>query len=292
MSISVVIGAIELGLIYAVMGMGVYLSFRVLNIPDLTIDGSFTCGCAAGAVCTMASHPYLGMGAAFVCGMLCGLVTGILITRFRIQPILSGILTMTALYSVNLRIQSGKPNISMFGQKTIFTEIQDLLGKDAGSIVMIIFILAVVCFVLYLFLNTQLGLSMRATGSNEAMVRASSINADQMKVIGLALANGIIAFAGALLAQYQGFADVSSSSGKMVLGLASIIVGEAFFGHRTIIRSITSVIVGSLIYRFLLTFALQFGLNASDLNLFSAALVALSISLPYMKKRRKNYARS
>lgn len=292
MSISVVIGAIELGLIYAVMGMGVYLSFRVLNIPDLTIDGSFTCGCAAGAACTMASHPYLGMGAAFVCGMLCGLVTGILITRFRIQPILSGILTMTALYSVNLRIQGGKPNISMFGQKTIFTEIQDLLGKDAGSIVMIIFILAVVCFVLYLFLNTQLGLSMRATGSNEAMVRASSINADQMKVIGLALANGIIAFAGALLAQYQGFADVSSSSGKMVLGLASIIVGEAFFGHRTIIRSITSVIVGSLIYRFLLTFALQFGLNASDLNLFSAALVALSISLPYMKKRRKNYARS
>ena len=292
MSISVVIGAIELGLIYAVMGMGVYLSFRVLNIPDLTIDGSFTCGCAAGAVCTMASHPYLGMGAAFVCGMLCGLVTGILITRFRIQPILSGILTMTALYSVNLRIQGGKPNISMFGQKTIFTEIQDLLGKDAGSIVMIIFILAVLCFVLYLFLNTQLGLSMRATGSNEAMVRASSINADQMKVIGLALANGIIAFAGALLAQYQGFADVSSSSGKMVLGLASIIVGEAFFGHRTIIRSITSVIVGSLIYRFLLTFALQFGLNASDLNLFSAALVALSISLPYMKKRRKNYARS
>ncbi len=292
MSISVVIGAIELGLIYAVMGMGVYLSFRVLNIPDLTIDGSFTCGCAAGAVCTMASHPYLGMGAAFVCGMLCGLVTGILITRFRIQPILSGILTMTALYSVNLRIQGGKPNISMFGQKTIFTEIQDLLGKDTGSIVMIIFILAVVCFVLYLFLNTQLGLSMRATGSNEAMVRASSINADQMKVIGLALANGIIAFAGALLAQYQGFADVSSSSGKMVLGLASIIVGEAFFGHRTIIRSITSVIVGSLIYRFLLTFALQFGLNASDLNLFSAALVALSISLPYMKKRRKNYARS
>lgn len=286
------IGAIELGLIYAVMGMGVYLSFRVLNIPDLTIDGSFTCGCAAGAVCTMASHPYLGMGAAFVCGMLCGLVTGILITRFRIQPILSGILTMTALYSVNLRIQGGKPNISMFGQKTIFTEIQDLLGKDAGSIVMIIFILAVVCFVLYLFLNTQLGLSMRATGSNEAMVRASSINADQMKVIGLALANGIIAFAGALLAQHQGFADVSSSSGKMVLGLASIIVGEAFFGHRTIIRSITSVIVGSLIYRFLLTFALQFGLNASDLNLFSAALVALSISLPYMKKRRKNYARS
>lgn len=286
------IGAIELGLIYAVMGMGVYLSFRVLNIPDLTIDGSFTCGCAAGAVCTMASHPYLGMGAAFVCGMLCGLVTGILITRFRIQPILSGILTMTALYSVNLRIQGGKPNISMFGQKTIFTEIQDLLGKNTGSIVMIIFILAVVCFVLYLFLNTQLGLSMRATGSNEAMVRASSINADQMKVIGLALANGIIAFAGALLAQYQGFADVSSSSGKMVLGLASIIVGEAFFGHRTIIRSITSVIVGSLIYRFLLTFALQFGLNASDLNLFSAALVALSISLPYMKKRRKNYARS
>ena len=281
MSISVVIGAIELGLIYAVMGLGVYLSFRVLNLPDLTIDGSFTCGCAAAAVCTVAGHPYLGFVGAFLCGSLCGLTTGFLMTKLRIQPILAGILTMTALYSVNLRIQGGRPNISMFGMRTIFTDMQSLIGED---------VLVLLGLVLYLFLHTQLGLSLRATGSNEAMVRASSINADRMKLIGLALANGIIACSGALLAQYQSFADVSSSTGKMVLGLASIIVGEAFFGHRTILRGMLSVVAGSLIYRFLLTFALQFGMSASDLNLFSALLVALAISLPYIKKRRRAHA--
>lgn len=158
--------------------------------------------------------------------------------------------------------------------------------------IVIVGMLTAVAVILYLFLHTQLGMGMRATGSNEAMVRASSINADRMKILGLALANGIIALAGGLLAQYQSFADVNSSTGKMVLGLASIIVGEAFFGHRTILRSFISVIVGSIIYRFLLTFALQFGLSASDLNLFSAALVAIAISLPFLKKRRKPYARS
>ena len=158
--------------------------------------------------------------------------------------------------------------------------------------IVIVGMLTAVAVILYLFLHTQLGMGMRATGSNEAMVRASSISADRMKILGLALANGIIALAGGLLAQYQSFADVNSSTGKMVLGLASIIVGEAFFGHRTILSSFISVIVGSIIYRFLLTFALQFGLSASDLNLFSAALVAIAISLPFLKKRRKPYARS
>lgn len=290
MSVSVMMGALELGLIYAIMGLGVYVSFRILNIPDLTIDGSFTCGCAAAAICTVSAHPYLGLAAAFACGALCGCVTALLMTKLHIQPILAGILTMTALYSVNLRIQGGKPNISMFGKQTIFTDAQQLFGKDAADLVVIVIVLLLLAVLLYLFLNTQLGLSMRATGSNEAMVKASSINADRMKLLGLALANGIIALSGAILAQYQSFADVSSSTGKMVLGLASIIVGEAFFGHRTIIRSLLSVIAGSLIYRFLLTFALQFGMSASDLNLFSAALVAIAISLPYIKKRRKPHA--
>ena len=292
MGASVLIGALELGLLYAIMGFGVYLSFRVLNIPDLTIDGSFTCGCAAAAMCTLAAHPYLGLAAAFLCGMCCGLVTGLLMTKLHIQPILSGILTMTALYSVNLRIQGGLPNVSLFGRETIFTQAQEIFGREAASMIVIVGMLTAVAVILYLFLHTQLGMGMRATGSNEAMVRASSISADRMKILGLALANGIIALAGGLLAQYQSFADVNSSTGKMVLGLASIIVGEAFFGHGTILRSFISVIVGSIIYRFLLTFALQFGLSASDLNLFSAALVAIAISLPFLKKRRKPYARS
>ncbi len=290
MSVSVMIGALELGLIYAIMGLGVYVSFRILNIPDLTIDGSFTCGCAAAAICTINAHPYLGLGAAFLCGAMCGIVTALLMTKLHIQPILAGILTMTALYSVNLRIQGGKPNISMFGKETIFTVAQQVFGKESGDLIVILLVLTFFALLLYLFLNTQIGLSMRATGSNESMVKASSINADSMKLLGLALANGIIAFSGAFLAQYQSFADVSNSTGKMVLGLASIIVGEAFFGHRTIVRSLLSVVGGSLIYRFLLTFALQFGMSASDLNLFSAALVAIAISLPYVKKRRKSHA--
>lgn len=185
-------------------------------------------------------------------------------TKLHIQPILSGILTMTALYSVNLRIQGGLPNVSLFGRETIFTQAQEIFGREAASMIVIVGMLTAVAVILYLFLHTQLGMGMRATGSNEAMVRASSISADRMKILGLALANGIIALAGGLLAQYQSFADVNSSTGKMVLGLASIIVGEAFFGHRTILRSFISVIVGSIIYRFLLTFALQFGLSASD----------------------------
>lgn len=290
MNAIIALDAVELGLLYAVMGFGVYLSFRVLNVPDLTIDGSFVCGCAAGAVCTLAAHPYLGLGTAFICGMGCGAISALLINKLHIQPILSGILTMTALYSINLRIQGGKPNLSLIGQETIFTQARRLFGMERSALLVIALILAIVALLLYWFLHTQLGLALRATGSNEAMVRASNISAEHMKLLGLALANGVIAFAGALLAQYQMFADVNSGSGKMVLGLASVIAGEAFFGRRTIARGFLSVISGSLLYRFLITFALQFGLNAGDLNLFSAVLVAAAISLPYWKKRRNRHA--
>ena len=286
MSIVILQEAIELGMIFAIMSFGVFLSFRVLNIPDLTIDGSFTTGCAVSAICTLAGHPVLGIFAAFICGGLAGMVTGLLQTKCKIQPLLAGILTMTALYSINLKIMSGQPNISVFGLTTIFTPLQSVFF-DYTKLVIIMAVLIILIMLLYAFLKTQLGMSLRATGDNEAMVRASSINSDAMKLLGILIAKAIVAFAGGIFAQYQKFADVSGGVGMMVVGLASIIVGEAFFRRKTLPFQFLAVFFGAIAYRFILTFALQFGVGASDLNLFSAILVALAISLPYLKKNKK-----
>lgn len=288
MSIDVIMDAIMLGMIFAIMSFGVYISFRVLNIPDLTIDGSFTTGCAASAVCCIAGYPWLGLVMALMTGGLAGVVTGFLQTKGKIQPLLAGILTMTALYSINLKIMSGKPNISTFGLDTIFTPFKDFGTYYKG--VLIFGILVILIIALYAFLKTQLGMSLRATGDNEAMVRASSINSDFMKIMGIALANAIVALAGGIFAQYQNFADVSGGIGMMVIGLASIIVGEAFFRRRTLVYHFLAVVVGAIIYRFILTIALQYGVASTDLKLVSALLVALAISLPQLMKRRKHHA--
>ena len=280
MSLAVLQDAIELGMIFSIMSLGVFLSFRVLNIPDLTIDGSFTTGCAISAIIAQMGHPFLGVFMAFVLGAMAGGITGILQTKCRIQPLLAGILTMTALYSINLKIMGGQPNISIFGKTTIFTPLKGIFGANTKAFVILV-ILLFLMILLYAFLKTQLGMSLRATGDNEAMVRASSINSDAMKIMGITLANALVAFA-----------DVSGGVGMMVVGLASIIVGEAFFRKKTLPFQFAAVISGAIIYRFILTFALQFGIGASDLNLFSAILVALAISLPYVKgkKRRRKHA--
>lgn len=285
MSLAILQDALELGMIFSIMSLGVLISFRILNIPDLTIDGSFTSGCAVSVIFTQAAHPFLGIGAAFLCGGLAGAITGALQTKGRIQPLLAGILTMTALYSVNLRIMSGQPNISVFGMDTIFAPFKDVLQGHAKLVVLMVLLL-VCCVILFLFLKTQIGMSLRATGDNEAMVRASSINAEIMKVLGLVLANAFVAMAGGVFAQYQSFADISSGTGMMVVGLASIIVGEAFFRKKTLLFSFFAVVFGAILYRMILTLALQLGIEANDLNLFSAALVALAISLPYLRKKR------
>ena len=291
MSLAVLQDAIELGMIFSIMSLGVFLSFRVLNIPDLTIDGSFTTGCAISAIIAQMGHPFLGVFMAFVLGAMAGGITGILQTKCRIQPLLAGILTMTALYSINLKIMGGQPNISIFGKTTIFTPLKGIFGANTKAFVILV-ILLFLMILLYAYLKTQLGMSLRATGDNEAMVRASSINSDAMKIMGITLANALVAFAGGIFAQYQNFADVSGGVGMMVVGLASIIVGEAFFRKKTLPFQFAAVISGAIIYRFILTFALQFGIGASDLNLFSAILVALAISLPYVKgkKRRRKHA--
>lgn len=285
MSLTIILKAIELGLIFSILSLGVYISFRVLNVPDLTVDGSFATGCAVCAVMTIAGHPYLGLLLAFVAGGLCGMVTAFLQTKMHMQPLLAGILTMVALYSINLRIMSGAPNISLFSTNTLFTLI------DSELLILLIFSL-VIGFVLFGFFKTNLGLMLRATGDNEVMVRSSSINVDRMKFIGMALSNGIVALSGALLAQYQNFADINSGTGMMVLGLAGIIIGEAILRKRTIGFGIASAIIGACIYRLLYQFALQFGIPATDMNLMSAILVAITISLPYLKRKGVKHVRA
>lgn len=287
---TIVLGAIELGCIFGILSLGVFLSFRILNIPDLTIDGSFTTGCAVSAVLSMNGHYMLGLLLGVIAGGLCGLVTGLLQTKAKIQPILSGILTMSALYSVNLRILGNQPNVSIYGYDTIFTEMKDATGLGFSNLIVLMILIAVLVVVLNLFFKTQLGLSLRATGDNEAMVRASSINADMMKMIGLVMANALVALSGGVLTQYQGSCAITGGTGMMVIGLASVIVGEAFLHRSSVSSKLISAVIGAVIYRFLLTLALQAGIEANDLKLLSAVLVVIAISLPLLKKGRKYHA--
>lgn len=289
MSLYTIFGAFDLGCIFAILSLGLFISYKVLNIADMTVDGSFALGCAISGVLTVAGHPFLAILAGTLGGCLAGIVSGTLQTRFKIQSILAGILTMTALYSINLRILGNAPSLSLFGADTIFTPIESY-GRIATSLCLLI-ILIVLSLGLIYFLKTLLGLSLRATGDNETMVRASSINTDQMKIIGLAIANSFVGLAGAIMAQYQCFADVTSGTGTLVIALASIILGEAFLNKTRIEFKVLSVCFGALFYRYLLTFALQLGFNASDLKLLSAILVAIAISLPSLTKRGDKHAR-
>lgn len=284
----IVIGAFELGGIFALLALGCYISFNVLDIPDLTVDGSFTTGCAVSAVVTTASAPGMGMVLAFVAGCLAGLVTGLLMTKLHINEILSGILTQTALYSVNLRIMHQTPNIALLDKKTIFSGLSFLDPYD--KIILIYLIVAVIAIAMNYFLKTQLGLALRACGDNEDMVRASSIDTDKMKMIGLALANGLVGLSGALYTQQQGYADITSGIGMMVIGLASIIIGQTFIRSTRISLTLLAAVIGAIIYRFILTIAISFGVPSGDLNLLSSAIVVLAIAVPILKRRKKRHA--
>ncbi|OUQ84243.1 ABC transporter permease [Massilimicrobiota sp. An105] len=285
MNMIVIIGALELGGIFAIMSLGLYLSYKILNLPDLTVDGSFTLGCAVSAVLTLSGHPYLALCAAFIAGMLAGLVTGLLTTKLKIASLLAGILTMTGLYSINLKIMNDSPNLSLFGSTTIFTPLTNF--EPYSQFLLIIMFVAVIFGVLYYFLKTQLGLALRACGDNEDMVKASSINADLMKILGLSLSNGLVALSGSIYAQHQSFADSQSGTGMMVIGLASIIIGMAFIKKDQIHYQLLAVTIGAFIYRGILTLALQMGIPSTDLKLLSALLVVLALILTKLKIRRK-----
>ena len=275
------IGAVELGLIYAVMALGVYLTFRILNFPDLTVDGSFTTGAATAAILiTGGTHPAVATLAAGVAGLAAGVITGLLHTKGGINPLLAGILTQIGLYSINLRIMGGA-NVPLLREDTLLTPLREigLLGT-AYSIAIFAALVVVVKVLLDWFLHTDTGLAMQATGDNEEMIRSFGVNTDRTKILGLALSNGLVGLCGALVAQLQGFADISMGIGLIIAGLASVILGQAVFGSRVIIISTLAVALGSVLYRVTIQIALQVGLDPNDMKLVSAVLVVIALVLP------------
>ncbi len=276
-------GACAQGIIWGIMAVGVYLTFKVLDLADLTVDGSFGTGGAVLVVCTIAGmNIWLAMLLAFLAGCIAGLVTGILHTKFGIPAILAGILTQLALYSVNLRIISGRANVALnIDEYGILVSLRyipkSILVGGAFALVII--------GLLYWFFGTELGTGVRATGCNEAMARANGINTGFNKVLGLVLSNGIVALSGGLLAQYQGFADINMGRGAIVIGLAAVIIGDVIFGKlfKNFALRLLAAVLGGVIYYIVIQLVLQMGLNANDLKLFSALVVALFLGVPYWK---------
>ena len=280
-----IIGSLQLGLLYGILALGIYISFRILSVPDLTTEGSFAFGLSVSAAVTAMGHPILAIPAAMLAGALAGGITGILQTTFMVHPILAGIITMSGLYSVNLFIMGGASNLSLVRIDTIFKLIPGLSKQDAQTVLSFVACLLAL-ILLILFFRTHIGMCIRAVGDNDEMVRASSINVDACKVLAFCLSNAVIALSGALIAQYQGYADISSSSGILVIGLASVIIGEAVFGRRNVTIGFISSVVGSLIYRIIIALATKYSpLPAYMLKLLSAIIVGFALSLPAMRLR-------
>lgn len=284
MSLYSFLSAIELGLIYSLMVLGLFLSYRVLNIPDLTVDGSFTLGAAVAVVMTLSGHPILGLFAAILAGAAAGFLTAFLQTKMKIQPILAGIITMTALYSINLMVMDDKANVPITQQESIYTAFGSLVGKQAQGMVLSMLILILAGAAMVLFLKTPFGLSVRATGDNESMVRSSSINADLTKTAGLMGANACVALSGAMIAHYNCYAEVRMGIGMVVIGLASFIIGEIAVGifvkRKGVLSGVIAAAVGSILYRLIIAQALELNFSSSSLKLITAIIVALAMSYP------------
>jgi len=285
MSLLVFSGSVEQGLIYGLVALALLVSYRVLDIADLTVDGSFTLGAGASAMLVLAGHPLLGLLVAPLAGALAGVVTALLQTKCKVAPILAGIITMTALYSINLMVMGGRSNLQLLRTETVFTAVRALLGDNVGPLVLLAVLDIAVCALLGLFLRTRTGLAVRATGDNPAMVRASSINPAVTTLIGLAIANALVGLAGGLIAQYQQFTEVGGGTGTVVLGLASLIIGEVITGRSSMPRRLAGAIVGAIVYRLILALALSASVTPQNLKLVSAIIVAAAISAPAIKQR-------
>lgn len=306
-------GAVESGIIYAIMALGVYLTFRILDFPDLTVDGSFVTGAAVAAISIIHGvPPIVASLLALVAGFLAGCITGLLHTKGKVNPLLSGILMMTALYSINLRILD-KPTVSFLNETTFFKQVQSVWEKtEIDSLIngllnsvgltqvpktwaiigVMLMITLIVKLLTDFFLKTEVGLALRATGDNKKMVRSFSANTDSLIILGVGLSNALVAFAGGLIAQHGGFADVGMGIGMIIIGLASVIIGEAIFGTKTIARATLAVIGGAIIYRMVVTLALRVDfLETGDMKLITAVLVIASLVLPNMLKSRKEKKR-
>lgn len=282
------IAALDLGLIYGLMALGVYLTFRILDFADLTIDSSFTTGAAACAVVLLAGgSPWVASAAGFVVGLFAGLITGLLNTAGKIHPLLAGILTQIGLYSINLRIM-GRANLPIRRVETLFTGLRQarLIGTWV-SVGILLIVLLVACAVVIWFLSTNLGLALRATGDNEEMARSQGVNTDAAKLVGLALSNGLVSLSGALIAQYQGFADISMGIGLIIAGLASVIIGTAVLPTGRVWVAVLAVVGGSVAYRAIIQAALMIpGFDPNDMKLLSAVIVVIFLIVPRWKNFR------
>lgn len=279
--------ALELGFLYALVAIALFLSFRILDIADLTTDGSFILGAAVSVTMTAAGHPYLGIAAAFFAGTCAGGVTAILQTKLGVPSILAGIVTNTGLYTVNLMVMGWSSNISLLKSETIFTLFESAeTGGKYADVILAFTVTAVVGILLFLFLRTRLGLSIRATGNNITMVQASSINPALMITIGLCIANGITALSGAMVGQYQSAADINGGTGIVVIGLACLIIGETVLGRRTVVKGVIAAVIGSVIYRLIYAIVLYTKIvPVQGLKLITAIVVALAIAFPTIKKQ-------
>jgi len=303
---TLLIGSVTIGLILAMLALGIFISFRIFDFPDITAEGSFTFGAAIAAAGIIAGlNPLLATLLAFIGGSLAGMITGFLHTRFKINPLLAGILVMTALYSVNLHVM-GRSNLPLLSETTLFSWFdqlsQSLSGEDAKSMILgwevpsknlwtmlfCLLMISVISTIIWWFFRTRLGTAMRATGDNQQMIRALGVNTKLMIVAGIALSNGLIALSGALLAQFQGFADVQMGIGMLVWGLASVIIGEALIAEKSLGLLITGAVLGSVLFRLLVAIALRWGMNPNDLKLITAVFVFLALILPgFMKGIKK-----
>lgn len=287
-------GALGQGILWGIMGLGIYLTFRILDIADLSVDGTFALGgCTCAALMVRAGiNPYLAVLLSTAAGMAAGFITGILYTKCEIPAILAGILTQLGLYSINLRIMD-KSNTPFLKVDTIFKQLVDATGLPQNWVSLLAG--CVVAFalvgVLYWFFGTELGSAIRATGTNENMARSQGMNTNTYKILGLALSNGMVALSGALVSQHQGYADVKQGMGAIVIGLASIIIGEVILGHKTNFAiKLIAVLAGSCIYRIIVAVVLQMGLSTDDLKLLTAILVALALSIPVLLEKRRRAA--
>jgi putative ABC transport system permease protein len=302
---TLLIGALTLGLILALLALGVYVSFRIFNIPDMTAEGTVTLGASvAAAMMIHGYNPVLATAAAVIAGMLAGAVTGIVATRCKINALLSGILVMTGLYSVNLHVM-GRSNLPLLEVKTLATYAEDFGARifagnadldvagwavsvrDASILLSVLIFVVAVCVLLYFFFRTNMGTAMRATGDSPDMIRALGVSVDNSTIFGLAMSNGLIALCGAMIAQYQGFADVQMGIGMVVLGIASVIIGEALVGTRAVGLLITGTVMGSVLFRMLVAIALRWGLSPNDLKLITAVFVFAALVLPNLVSRLK-----
>ena len=290
--LDLVISTFATGFLWSLLSIGVFITYRILDIEDLSVEGTYPLGAAVAAVCIAGGgSPLLAIALAMLAGMIAGMVTGLLHTKLKIPALLAGILTMIALYSINLKVM-GKANVSILGEGTVYSYFMDMgLSRSNATLVVGVLVTVIIVLACYLFFGTEIGASIRATGDNQQMIRAQGVNTDNTIILGLVISNGLVAITGALIAQSTAFADVGMGTGTIVIGLASVIIGEVLFGRRSFLNWLIAVVLGSIVYRVVIAIVLWLGLDSNDLKLLTAIIVAIALSMPLIKDKMQGFKR-